>query len=40
MATIPFVPGRGRASHRGRKTLPSFGTRVRKDLVIEKGTTP
>ena len=33
MATVPFVLGRGSASHLGRQTLLCFGTRVRKDLV-------
>ena len=40
MATVPFVFGRVRASNPRRKTLPYFGSRVRKDLVVEKGTIP
>ena len=40
IATVPFVSGCGRASNPWRKTLPYFGTRVRKDLVVEKGTIP
>ena len=31
------VYGRGRTSNSWRKTLPYFGTRIRKDLVVEKG---
>ena len=40
MATVPFVYVRGRASNPWRKTLPDFGTRIRKHLVVEKGTIP
>ena len=38
MATIPLVYGRGRTSNPWRKTL-HFGTRIRKDVVVEKGAT-
>ena len=37
MATPPLVYGRGRTSNSWRETLPYFGTRIRKDLVVEKG---
>ena len=40
MATVPFVFVGGRASNPWRKTLPYFGTKVRKDLVVDKGTIP
>ena len=40
MATIPSVSVCGRASHLWRKTLPYFGTGVRKDLVVEEGAIP
>ena len=39
-ATVPFVFRRGRASNPWRKTLSYFWTRVRKYLVVEKGTIP
>ena len=37
MATVPLVNGRGRITNSWRKTLPYFGTTIRKDLVVEKG---
>ena len=36
MATVPLLYGRGRTSSSWRKTLPYFGTRIRKDLVVEQ----
>ena len=36
LAAVPFLLGRGRASNPWRKTLSYFGTRVRKDSVVEK----
>ena len=39
MATAPFVLGRGTGSNPWRETLPYFGTRNRKNLVVEEGTT-
>ena len=39
MATVPLVHGRGRTSNSWRKARPYFWTRIRKDLVVEKGAT-
>ena len=38
LATIPFLLGRSRAPNACWKTLPYFGTRIRKNLVVEEGT--
>ena len=38
LATVPFVLGRDRTPNPWRKTLPCFGTRHRKNLVVEEGT--
>ena len=40
MATVPSVLGRGRISNSRGKFSPYFGTRIRKDLEVEKGTIP
>ena len=37
MATRPFMLGRSSASNPRRKTLSSLGTRIKKDVVAEKG---
>ena len=36
MAPVPLVYGRGRTSNSGRKTFPHVGTRIKKNLVVEK----
>ena len=36
LATVPFEYGCGRRSKSWRKSLHSLGTRIRKDLVVEK----
>ena len=38
LATVPFILGRGRTPNPWRKTLPYFGTRNRKNLVVHEGT--
>ena len=40
MATVPFVLGRGRVSNPRREVVSSCGTRIRKNLLVEKGTIP
>ena len=40
MAIEPFMLGGGRESNPWRQGFPHFGTQIRKDLVVEKGTIP